>query len=213
MELILPGHRGSLLPALHLLLPPVYMEVSVDNVFASLMRVPRRHRGRRRVKPRTTSHLGPQPGTRRCYRCRRHRLTRPWPSRLETLACTPVSSQYFISLVSCGGGIVVPCSFFFFMSWWSLKAKPFPPRSFMPSRQSKITETFLEGLWFSSLCSSQTTRPECRDNSGSFTCFYSAMSPWFQTSTQKQAFHFHSVKKYLLWAWLLLNVTCIKTKQ
>lgn len=44
MELILPGHCGSLLPALHLLLPPVYMEVSVDNVLASLMRVPQRQR-------------------------------------------------------------------------------------------------------------------------------------------------------------------------
>lgn len=50
MELILPGHCGSLLPALHLLLPPVYMEASVDNVFASLMRAPQRRRGQWRVK-------------------------------------------------------------------------------------------------------------------------------------------------------------------
>lgn len=63
MELILPGHCGSLLPALHLVLPPVYMEPGVDNVFASLMRVPQRDRGQWRVKPRTTSHLGLQPGT------------------------------------------------------------------------------------------------------------------------------------------------------
>lgn len=67
MEQILPGHCGSLPPALHPLLSPVYMEVGVDNVCASLMRVLQRNRGQRRVKSRSTSHLGLRPGTRRCY--------------------------------------------------------------------------------------------------------------------------------------------------
>ena len=66
MELILPGHYGSLLPALHPLLPAVYMEVSVDNVFASLMRVLQRDRGQRRVEPRTTGLQGLQPAASEC---------------------------------------------------------------------------------------------------------------------------------------------------
>lgn len=48
MELILPGHCGSLLPALRLFLPPVY--TGVDNAFASLMRVRETGRGQSMVK-------------------------------------------------------------------------------------------------------------------------------------------------------------------
>lgn len=48
MEIILPGLCGSLLPALVLLPASAY----VDNVFASLIRVLRGHRGQRRVEGR-----------------------------------------------------------------------------------------------------------------------------------------------------------------
>lgn len=63
MELISTGHCGSLaLASRLLLLPPVYVEASVDNVLASQMRLLQTDRGQWRVEPRTTSHLGPKRG-------------------------------------------------------------------------------------------------------------------------------------------------------
>lgn len=67
MELILPGQCRSLLPLPHPLLSSVYMEVTADNVFSSLIRVPERHEGQWRVKSWTANHL--QPERHCCWQC------------------------------------------------------------------------------------------------------------------------------------------------
>jgi len=86
MELILPGHCGSLLPVLHLLRPPVYREANVDNVFASLMRVPQRTAEGESHGRQVTWECGPEHSDAICRSCwKLPWLTQLWPSTTDSV--------------------------------------------------------------------------------------------------------------------------------